>query len=95
MGLDERRWERSAAQEVNVKVIHGLAGVPSLVDDQPIAVLFDALSARHFRGHADEPPDRLVSGRGRRGCTGDVHVGDHQNVGRSLRRDIAKGGDAI
>src|SRR5690606_29340070 len=85
--------QRCTADEVQVQVIDLLPAVRVAVDDQPVAVLGDALLAGQVARHHEHPADQ------RRVFVSDVVGGgndlvrDDQDVHRCARVDVAKGGD--
>ena len=51
--LHERDPQGMPSQEVQMQVIDALAGIGSLVDDEPIPAVSNPLLARDLRSHAD------------------------------------------
>jgi hypothetical protein len=78
-----------------VQMIHALARVGALIDDQPIARFSDALTARQFRGHANEPANDDLIGGCNVGGPRDVLVGHDQNMGWRPWGDVPERRDPL
>ena len=80
----------SAAQNVEVQVVDGLTGVVAAVGDDAVAV-FQALGLCHLGSHhqtvGNDPGVLSADGA----HAGDMRLGDHQDVGGSLGRDVPEG----
>jgi hypothetical protein len=80
---------------VHVQVIDLLSAVPVAVDDEPVAILGDALAAREVARDDEHMTDQCLI------AVGDVVrrryrlVGNDQDVGRRPRMDVAEGRDAL
>ena len=75
--------------------MHGLPPVASGIDDRPEPSLRHTLAESHLPSDKHEfTQERLVFVR-RVGEGGEMFLGDHEDVGRSLRPDIPKGEHAL
>src|SRR5436305_8503391 len=85
----------AAAEEMQVNVIHALAGLRSLVKDESVTVAIhlpfvgDAVGHLHHPGqHRTLVPGEIVDG-------GNVLLGDDEHVGRRHRPDVLEGDDIV
>lgn len=72
-----------------------LAAVAVTVDDQAIAVVGKTFITRNFRRDGHHATQRQLVLRGDVVDGRNQDIGDNQNMGRRLRRNIAKGGNKL
>ena len=84
-----RPMECSAAEEVNVQVIDRLAAVSAAVDDGAISVRQTELLG-HFLRRQQQVAEQGLIVRLSSSEVGNLLLGDHQHMRRSLRRDVVK-----
>lgn len=94
-GSAGRPGQGTAAEHVGVDVRDGLAGLRSGVEDDPVALVADALGHRHVMGLGNDLVQQPGVGGRERGDVGVVLLRDDQHVGRRLRVDIAEGQDPV
>jgi len=86
--------ELSAAQDVEVEVVDGLAGVVAAVANNAVAV-FQAFRLGDGGDHLKNVGHNGGIFRGDLGDAADVGLGDHQNVGGSLGGNVPEGQNLV
>lgn len=73
-----------------MNVEHGLAGTGACIEDDPVAGFVDALGGGDLPRLAYQLGGKLGIGRGERGGSRMVSLGDHEHMSRGLRVDVAE-----
>ena len=85
-----RPEHRPAAQDMRVDVVDCLAGTRASVEDDPVAVLRNALSHRHLMRMRNELSQQPGFSGGEFSQAGVMRPRNHEYVNRCLRVDIAE-----
>jgi hypothetical protein len=93
--LHQRQWKRTASKEMDMQVGDRLTGIMPLIDDEAVPARLDPLQASELRGDPNQPAHDLIVACDSGCCARDVLVGNDQDVGRCLGRDIPERGHSL
>ena len=83
-----------AAQDVEVQMLHALAGIGAAVGDDPVAV-FQTFCLGDLGDHPEDVGHHSAVFFGDAVAVGNVGLGDHQHVGGSLGGNVPEGVDQV
>jgi hypothetical protein len=80
---------------VHVQVHHGLSGLPSCIDDHPIAVIGEGEAPGYVPGDQEQRTEKVSVGLVDLIEADEVRVRDHEHVRRRLGGPVVEGRDPV
>jgi hypothetical protein len=90
-----RPGHRAAAENMSMHVPYRLPGVAARIEDDPVPAGGDPGGGGNLMGHCDQLVKQSVARAGQGRHVRKVVPGDHQDMRRRLRADVAEGDDPL